>query len=65
MVLAGIQKNNLDTGLRRYDVGDLDTHLCGVVHSRAGRSPPHTASAGDWRLELGQGESVEIAFILE
>jgi hypothetical protein len=31
MVLAGIQKNNLDTDLRRYDVWDLHTHLCGVV----------------------------------
>jgi hypothetical protein len=31
MVLAGIQKNNLDTGLRRYDARDLDTHLCGVA----------------------------------
>jgi hypothetical protein len=31
MVLAGIQKSNLDTGLRRYDVWDLDTHLCGAA----------------------------------
>jgi hypothetical protein len=31
MVLAGIQKNDLDTGLRRYDARDSDAHLCGVV----------------------------------
>jgi hypothetical protein len=31
MVLAGIQKNNPDNGLRRYDAWDLDTHLCGVA----------------------------------
>jgi hypothetical protein len=31
MLLAGIQINNLDTGLRRYDARDLYTHLCGVV----------------------------------
>ena len=35
MFLAGIQKNTLDTGLRRYDQGDLDTHLCGVVLRRS------------------------------
>ena len=35
MFLAGIQKNSLDTGLRRYDPEDLDTHLCGVVLSPA------------------------------
>jgi hypothetical protein len=33
MVLARIQMNSLDTGLRRYDAWDLDTHLCGVVLS--------------------------------
>ena len=35
MLLAGIQKNNLDTALRRYDVRDLDTHLCGAALSHA------------------------------
>jgi hypothetical protein len=35
MSLAGIQNNSLDTGLRRYDAGNLDTHLCEVVLSRS------------------------------
>jgi hypothetical protein len=33
MVLAGIQINKLDTGLRLHAAWYLDTHLCGVVLS--------------------------------
>jgi len=32
-VTTGIQKNCLDTGFRRYDKLDSDTHLCGAVLS--------------------------------
>ena len=34
-VKTGIQKNCLDTGVRRYDDLTSDTHLCGTVMSRA------------------------------
>jgi hypothetical protein len=32
-LLAGIQKNSLDTGLRRYDELTVDSYLCGPVFS--------------------------------
>jgi len=36
-LLAGIQKNSLDTGLRRYDELRLATYLCGAVLRTGGR----------------------------
>jgi hypothetical protein len=47
-------KNNLDTGLRRYDARDLATHLCGVVlrcqaKNKYPMRPPPVIPACFWR----------------
>jgi hypothetical protein len=48
MFLAGIQENTLDSGLRRYEPEDLNTHLCGVELGNDPLDDPRRENAECW-----------------